>query len=152
MLANESALVLSVDIASTQIFHPYPCSPTTTDHPAATIIAMSDVVISAVPGGKYRVPTSGLKPGAVCINIAMDTKFEADVRDKAGLYAGRVGAVTILMLQLNCFFCGDRAPTYCSHADMHYTLVSGINLRSQLSRSIGAHQDGNQKSQSCRKS
>ena len=102
MLANESALVLSIDIASTLIFHPHPIPPSHIDLPAATILAMSDVVIAAVPGGKYKVPTSSLKPGAVCINVAMESNFQGDVRDRAGVYAERVGTVTILMLQLNC--------------------------------------------------
>jgi len=38
----------------------------------------------------------------VCINIAMKSNFEGDVRDRARVFAERVGAVTILMLQLNC--------------------------------------------------
>lgn len=102
MLANESALVFSLDISSSQIFRRYPSLPVISDLSPKTILGMSDVVISAVPSEKYKVTTSSLKAGAVCINVAMETNFEKDVRDQASVYAERVGAVTILMLQLNC--------------------------------------------------
>ena len=102
MLANESALVLSVDISSTQIFHPYPCQPTRTELPTSAILAMSDVVISAIPSKTYKIPTSNLKFGVICINIAMASNFEDNVNERAGIYVERIGAVTILMLQLNC--------------------------------------------------
>lgn len=77
--------------------------------------------MSAVPSAKYKVPTTALKDGCVCVNVAADKNFGADVRDKvrpnrcillpssanevrtlqASLYVPSVGKVTILMLLRN---------------------------------------------------
>ncbi|KAJ6560424.1 hypothetical protein B0H19DRAFT_945211, partial [Mycena capillaripes] len=59
-------------------------------------LAISDVVVSAVP--TYKVKTEWLKNGCVCVNVAADKNFEADVREKASLYVPAVEKVTILML------------------------------------------------------
>jgi methylenetetrahydrofolate dehydrogenase (NAD+) len=47
-------------------------------------LAVSDVVVSAVPDPKYKVETAWLKDGCVCVNVAAEKNFEKDVRDKAG--------------------------------------------------------------------
>jgi len=87
MLANESVLVFSLDITSSQLYHPYPSQATPTDIPISTILRMSDVVISAVPGGRWKVSTTNLKEGAVCVQVAMDSNFEGHVKDRAEVYA-----------------------------------------------------------------
>lgn len=48
-------------------------------------LAVSDVVISAVPHKDYKVKTEWLKDGCVCVNVAGDKNFEADVRDKVSV-------------------------------------------------------------------
>lgn len=45
-------------------------------------LALSDVVISAVPSASYKVTTEWLKDGCVCVNVAADKNFDKDVRDK----------------------------------------------------------------------
>lgn len=45
-------------------------------------LAQSDVVVSAVPSASYKVKTEWLKDGCVCVNVAADKNFEADVREK----------------------------------------------------------------------
>ena len=45
-------------------------------------LAASDVVVSAVPSPNYKVKTEWLKDGCVCLNVAADKNFEADVREK----------------------------------------------------------------------
>jgi methylenetetrahydrofolate dehydrogenase (NAD+) len=45
-------------------------------------LAISDVVISAVPSATYKVKTEWLKDGCICVNVASDKNFEKDVRDK----------------------------------------------------------------------
>jgi methylenetetrahydrofolate dehydrogenase (NAD+) len=45
-------------------------------------LAISDVVISAVPNSQYKVKTEWLKEGCICLNIAADKNFEMDVREK----------------------------------------------------------------------
>ena len=97
----------------------------------ARCLAISDVVVSAVPSATYKIPTAALKDGCVCVNVAADKNFEADVRDKvrrtttyyyfssfffwanltcvcvllfllqASFYIPAVGKVTILMLLRN---------------------------------------------------
>lgn len=45
-------------------------------------LQVSDVVISAVPSDAYKVPTRWLKDGCVCVNVAGEKNFEADVRER----------------------------------------------------------------------
>lgn len=45
-------------------------------------LAISDVVVSAVPSASYKVKTEWLKDGCICLNVAADKNFEKDVRDK----------------------------------------------------------------------
>jgi len=93
LLANDGARVFSVDINSIQIytkrpdarrFHPHHVvRPTSLS--LEECLAQSDVVVSAVPNEKYKVKTNALKDGCICINVAADKNFEADVREKVGL-------------------------------------------------------------------
>jgi len=119
LLSNDGARVFSVDIESIQEYTKRPT--TRTDAPAGTArrlyhprhivhpssntleqcLAISDVVISAVPSTTYKVPTSALKDGCICINVSSEKNFENDVREKASLYLPSVGKVTILMLLRN---------------------------------------------------
>ncbi|KAG8936513.1 hypothetical protein FRC02_001479 [Tulasnella sp. 418] len=116
LLANDGARVFSVDIDSIQeytkrptsntnagprrLYHPrhvvHPCSNTLEE-----CLALSDVVISAVPSVNYKVKTANLKDGCVCVNISSEKNFEKEVRDKASLYLPSVGKVTIMMLLRN---------------------------------------------------
>jgi len=121
LLANDGARVFSVDIDSIQEYNKRPASSTEAGsavprrayHPHHVVrlappeldlercLAISDVVVSAVPSATYKVPTAALKDGCVCVNVAADKNFEADVREKASLYIPAVGKVTILMLLRN---------------------------------------------------
>jgi hypothetical protein len=123
LLANDGAHVFSVDIDSIQEYTKRPTPPTSDEeggkaaaarrayHPRHVVrtvppsfdlsrcLALSDVVVSAVPSATYKVPTAALKDGCVCVNVAADKNFEADVRDKvrfdrhfSHLYALIVGA------------------------------------------------------------
>jgi len=47
-------------------------------------LAISDVVISAVPSAGYKVKTEWLKDGCICVNVASDKNFEKNVQDKVG--------------------------------------------------------------------
>jgi methylenetetrahydrofolate dehydrogenase (NAD+) len=81
-------------------------------------LALSDVVISAVPSKEFKIKTEWLKDGTICINVASEKNFEKDVRDKvrsrlqdlpealihilqASMYLPSIGKVTILMLLRN---------------------------------------------------
>jgi methylenetetrahydrofolate dehydrogenase (NAD+) len=105
LLANDGARVFSVDIDSIQEYNKRPVSteagssssvvaPRRAYHPHHVVrpappeldlercLAISDVVVSAVPSATYKVPTAALKDGCVCVNVAADKNFEADVREK----------------------------------------------------------------------
>ncbi|KAJ9111017.1 hypothetical protein QFC22_006613 [Naganishia vaughanmartiniae] len=114
LLANDGARVLSVDIDSIVEFSKRPSSAlahtsrfnphhvvTPTDLTLQECLRVSDVVISAVPHKDYKVKTEWLKDGCVCVNVAGDKNFEADVRQKASIYVPSVGQMTIAMLQRN---------------------------------------------------
>lgn len=115
LLANDGARVFSVDIDSIQEYTKRPRSSNATSarqylphhisHLCALsleeCLALSDVVISAVPSASYKVKTEWLKEGCVCVNVAADKNFEKDIRDKASIYIPAVGKVTILMLLRN---------------------------------------------------
>lgn len=46
------------------------------------VLALADVVVSAVPSASYKVKTEWLKDGCVALNVAADKNFEKDIRDK----------------------------------------------------------------------
>jgi methylenetetrahydrofolate dehydrogenase (NAD+) len=45
-------------------------------------LALSDVVISAVPNVNYKVSTDALKYGCIAVNVAGEKNFEESVREK----------------------------------------------------------------------
>ncbi|CAK5275270.1 unnamed protein product [Mycena citricolor] len=116
LLANDGARVFSVDIDSIQEYTKRPQVSGQSDaarkyhphhvvHPSNSTLqeclAISDVVISAVPSASYKVATDWLKDGCICVNVAADKNFEKNVRDKTSMYIPAVGKVTILMLLRN---------------------------------------------------
>lgn len=106
MFANESALVFSIDISSIQVWEMHdallgPCVSSTSLTPAE-IYGISDIIISAVPSPGFKVPTAAIKPGCVAINVASGiNNFEPDIKARAGLFAERMGSLTIQMLVMN---------------------------------------------------
>jgi methylenetetrahydrofolate dehydrogenase (NAD+) len=69
-------------------------------------LAISDVVVSAVPTASYKVKTEWLKDGCVCVNVAADKNFEADVRDKVFLIILSVGGLLTLSRGIIVHSCG----------------------------------------------
>lgn len=110
LLANDGARVFSVDITGIVEFSKRPSKQSKynphhvinpTDLSLEEVLGRSDVVISAVPSQSYKVPTAQLKDGCVCVNVAGEKNFEADVRERASIYVPSVGVMTIAMLQRN---------------------------------------------------
>jgi methylenetetrahydrofolate dehydrogenase (NAD+) len=65
-------------------------------------LPLSDVVISGVPGDKFKVPTELIRDGAVCINFSSEKNFVgAKVKEKASIYVPAIGKVTIAILLRN---------------------------------------------------
>lgn len=108
LLANDGATVYSVDIADVQEFtrgegirkkkHDVVERP---GWELKDCLPKSDVVISGVPGEKYKVPAHLLKDGAVCINFSSERNFNPDVKEKASIYVPAIGKVTIAVLLRN---------------------------------------------------
>ncbi len=65
-------------------------------------LALSDVVISGVPGDKFKVDTSLIRDGAVCINFSSEKNFDATaIKNHASIYVPAIGKVTIAVLLRN---------------------------------------------------
>ena len=79
LLANDGAEVYSVDVTGVQRFsrgqglrnqqHVVEEKP---DMTMDDCLAISDVVISGVPGDKFKVPVEKIRDGAVCINFSSE--------------------------------------------------------------------------------
>lgn len=108
LLANDGACVYSVDINDVQEFtrgaglrkrrHEV------VEKPGWTLddcLPISDVVISGVPGDKYKVPLEKMRDGAVCINFSSERNFTPEVKEKASIYVPAIGKVTIAVLLRN---------------------------------------------------
>ncbi|CEJ57772.1 Methylenetetrahydrofolate dehydrogenase [NAD(+)] [Penicillium brasilianum] len=108
LLANDGACVYSVDITGVQKFtrgeglknrrHEIH------DMEGATlkdVAPLCDVVISGVPGDKYKFDTSLLREGAVCINFSSEKNFGPEVKEKASIFVPSIGKVTIVVLLRN---------------------------------------------------
>jgi methylenetetrahydrofolate dehydrogenase (NAD+) len=85
LLANDGARVYSVDIEDVQEFHRgeglRKRRHDVVEKPGWTIenaLPLSDVVISGVPGSKYKVPLEFLREGAVCINFSSEKVCRLD--------------------------------------------------------------------------
>ncbi|KAF2088159.1 NAD(P)-binding protein [Saccharata proteae CBS 121410] len=109
LLANDGAVVYSKDIDDVQQYHRgeglRKRRHEVEDKPGWTLencLPQSDVVISGVPGDKFKVPIHLLRPGAVCINFSSDKQnFAPEVKEKASIYVPAIGKVTIVVLLRN---------------------------------------------------
>lgn len=108
LLANDGAVVYSVDVTGVQQFsrgeglrkrqHEVVDK---RDWAMDDCLPLSDVVISGVPGDQFKVPTALVKEGAVCINFSSDKNFSPDIKERASLYVPTIGKVTIVILLRN---------------------------------------------------
>jgi methylenetetrahydrofolate dehydrogenase (NAD+) len=133
LLANDGAEVYSVDVTGVQRFsrgqglrnqqHVVEEKP---DMTMDDCLAISDVVISGVPGDKFKVPVEKIRDGAVCINFSSEKvsflgeaaergtenkrltrhpqhqqNFTPQVKEHASIYVPAVGKVTIMILLRN---------------------------------------------------
>lgn len=113
LLANDGAHVYSVDISDVQEFtrgvglrkkrHEVAEKPGWT---LEDCLPISDVVISGVPGDKYKVPLEKMRDGAVCINFSSERNFTPEVKEKASIYVPAIGKVTIAVLLRNLLVSG----------------------------------------------
>ncbi|RMZ83503.1 hypothetical protein DV737_g1541, partial [Chaetothyriales sp. CBS 132003] len=108
LLANDGASVFSVDITGIEQFtrgagirkrkHEV------VEKEGMTLdecVPLCDVVITGVPGHKYKFPSHLLKEGAVCINFSSEKNFGPEVKERASIYVPAIGKVTIVILLRN---------------------------------------------------
>ncbi|KAI5284739.1 hypothetical protein KEM55_000931 [Ascosphaera atra] len=65
------------------------------------VLPQCDVVISGVPGEKFKIDTALLREGAACINFSSEKNFPPTVKEKASIYMPSTGKVTIVVLMRN---------------------------------------------------
>lgn len=106
MLANDGALVHSLDISGTLTFEPaigrhaHDVRDSGVDR--ATALASADVVISAVPSPTFeRVRGDEIREGAICVDVAEHTNFDDSILQRASVFVPRVGPLTIAMATRN---------------------------------------------------
>lgn len=108
LLANDGAHVYSVDLDGVQLFtrgkgiknHKYE-SQVVENMELKDCLPLSDVVISGVPGERFKVDTSIIRNGAVCINFSSEKNFTPTVKEHASIYVPAIGKVTIAVLLRN---------------------------------------------------
>jgi methylenetetrahydrofolate dehydrogenase (NAD+) len=114
ILANDGARVYSVDISNVQEFHRgeglRKRRHEVTEKVGWTLencLPISDIVISGVPGDKFKVPLHLLRDGAVCINFSSEKNFGPgpEVKEKASIYIPAIGKMTIVVLLRNLLVC-----------------------------------------------
>ncbi|KAL1855629.1 Methylenetetrahydrofolate dehydrogenase [NAD(+)] [Paecilomyces lecythidis] len=108
LLANDGARVYSVDITGVQEFtrgegikkrrHEVVDKEGWT---LADCAPLCDVVITGVPGDKFKFDTKLLKEGAVCVNFSSEKNFGPEVKERASIFVPSIGKVTICVLMRN---------------------------------------------------
>ncbi|KAE8382186.1 hypothetical protein BDV26DRAFT_288714 [Aspergillus bertholletiae] len=108
LLANDGACVYSVDVTGIQKFtrgegikkrrhEVHDLEGKTLED----VVPLCDVVISGVPGDKYKFDTNLLREGAVCLNFSSEKNFGPEVKEKASIFMPSTGKVTIAVLLRN---------------------------------------------------
>ncbi|KAJ6220024.1 hypothetical protein RDWZM_005836 [Blomia tropicalis] len=107
LLANDGALVYSVDISDILKFHRGPklqwskYKVEDCDKKLEDVLPISDIVITGVPSPNYRVPLELLKDGVIAVNFACAKNFDDEIKNKASIFVPTIGKVTTSMLQRN---------------------------------------------------
>lgn len=111
LLANDGAIVYSVDIDNIQKFtrgeglkykkHHVEDLGAFSNDLLKSCCSEADVIITGVPSESYKFPNEFIKEGAVCINFSCNKNFDESVKTKASLYVPMTGKVTISMLLRN---------------------------------------------------
>lgn len=110
LLANDGAKVFSVDLDGVQVFtrgqgirkRHHEVQVQDEGFTIRDCLPVSDVVISGVPGDKYKIDLDLVRDGAVCINFSSEKNFDSPaVKEKASIYIPAIGKVTIAVLLRN---------------------------------------------------
>ena len=130
LLANDGACVYSVDISGVQQFTRGQGLKKKKHEVVekegwglAECVPQCDVVITGIPGDKYKFPCHLLREGAVCVNFSSDKNFGPEVKEKASIYVPAIGKVTIVVLMRNLLVgrCDPRLSPHADHAAANCT-------------------------------
>jgi len=104
MLANDGALVYSVDVSGMLIYRKgrvpgtIKCEETTLARDE--VLAGAGIVVSGVPSADFCIDASLVKPGALAINFSQKNNFGEGIEEVA-TFVQAIGKVTIAMLERN---------------------------------------------------
>jgi len=104
MLANDGAVVYSVDIDSTYKFLRGTVEPVSETTTTESLARESDVVVLGVPSESYKMDPSWVREGAIVVNVASHKNIDevALLSSRPGVrFVPQVGKVTIAMLERN---------------------------------------------------
>eukprot|EP00929_Paragymnodinium_shiwhaense_P119253 TRINITY_DN91134_c0_g1_i1.p1 TRINITY_DN91134_c0_g1~~TRINITY_DN91134_c0_g1_i1.p1 ORF type:complete len:358 (+),score=88.68 TRINITY_DN91134_c0_g1_i1:80-1153(+) len=104
MLANDGALVYSVDIASIYVFQRGKLVVPEDGVTQESAVRNADVVILGVPSDNFKLDPSWVKEGAVVLNVSSNKNIDDKVllATRPGVrYCPQVGKVTVAMLERN---------------------------------------------------
>jgi len=104
MLANDGAVVYSVDIDSVYVFKRSKLEVPPETETIESLVPRADIVILGVPSASYKLDVNLVKEGAIVINVASHKNVDeaallATVKNVS--YVAQVGKVTVAMLERN---------------------------------------------------
>lgn len=109
LLANDGAIVYSVDINNIQQFtrgddlseQKHKVIDLDENSTVESLAPTCDVIITGVPSANYKFNSDLVTFGTTVINFSSEKNFTEDIKLKAGLYVPSIGKVTISMLLRN---------------------------------------------------
>lgn len=103
MLANDGAIVYSIDVNSIYMFEEGRLNACHDDVTPESCVKKSSIVITGVPTKNYKLPTGWIKPNTTVINVASFKNVNEDelLKIPGVVYVSQVGKVTVAMLERN---------------------------------------------------
>lgn len=105
MLANDGALVYSVDVTGILVYTKGRVAGTIkvedTSVTIADALAASTIVVSGVPSKSFSIDPAGVRSDALCVNFSQFSNFGPGIEERVKSYVPAIGKVTIAMLERN---------------------------------------------------
>eukprot|EP00536_Pseudo-nitzschia_multiseries_P001024 jgi/Psemu1/321892/estExt_fgenesh1_pg.C_130007 len=103
MLANDGAVVYSIDINSIYMFRDGRLHPCEDDVTPESCVRKSSIVVTGVPTKSYKLPTEWVNPNTTVVNVASFKNVDEEelLKIPGVVYVPLVGKVTVAMLLRN---------------------------------------------------